>query len=69
MPDFDVETLRDPDGLFPRNIIDMIINQDPERRRLNHVIRGIPVENSRFKRGQGGVDEVDPFVRTTGAGF
>ena len=48
MTDFDLELCRGADGLFPRNIVELLIGQDPERRRVDNAIRSILVGNSRY---------------------
>jgi hypothetical protein len=48
MNPMDLKTLCGPDGFYPDNIWDLIVGQDPERRRVDRAIKGIVVANSRY---------------------
>lgn len=48
MTPLDINALRGADGLYPDDIWERIIGQDPERRRLDKAIKGIVVSNSRY---------------------
>ena len=50
MSDFNLEDHRGADGLFPSNIVEVMVGQDTERRRVDNAIRSIVVANPRFNQ-------------------
>jgi predicted AAA+ superfamily ATPase len=45
----DLDELRDAEGFYPDDILEIIVGCDPDRRRVSHAIREIVVTHSRFE--------------------